>query len=565
MVEVIFALLVPILLLGGAFVGLIALLARRSRRDIGTTLRRFFQQGMLLTLVILVATGVSGLLSAADPDVVAGPGYLAFMLACVIVGGPALLLAVRREHRRGATPGFGGDGYLILAELISLVTAATGLSLWGESLLEGRFDIAPAAVALVWGTVWAFHHRLGGLRGRSGSLHYGVLAGSLIGLATGAVFGVLILTSIFERVYDSVTGAAVLVRGTGALRQPLVELVVGGAIWLRYWAMLGQHLERSTVWRAYVLLAGVVGGLFTALSGVWNLAYLSLDWWFGEPIGPAAVHFSELPVTLALIIVGGAVWRYHDAVMRSAAPDERAEVDRAHDYIVAGVGLIATVSGAAAVLATVIQVFTPATVLHPSERSELVGAVTVLLVGAPLWWRYWTRIQRLRNERPSVEVASPTRRIYLIALFGLGGAVALVSLLVLVYSALEQILGSGTGIGLVLAVRWPLALVSTVGLTAAYHRAVRRTDLAEMPDPEIGREAPPEAVRSVTLAARESRHVAEALRQQTAVRVRYLERTDGQGRPLALEEVLEALQDHPESHLLIVSGEDGVGIIPYEG
>ena len=142
---------------------------------------------------------------------------------------------------------------------------------------------------------------------------------------------------------------------------------------------------------------------------------------------------------------------------------------------------------------------------------------------------------------------------------------ALVSLLVLVYSALEQILGSGTGTGLVLAVRWPLALVTTVGLTAAYHRAVRRTDLAEMSDPEAGREAPPEAVRSLTLVARDSGHVAEALAEQIAVTVRYLERTDGQGRPLASDEVLELLHDHPESHLLIVSGEDGVGIIPYEG
>lgn len=567
MVEVVFA-LVPLLLLGGGFVGLIALLARRSRRDIGTTLRRFFQQGMLLALVILVATGVSGLLSAADPDVVAGPGYVAFMLSCVIVGGPALLLAARRERRRtdrGDTPGFGGDGYLVLAELISLVTAATALSLWGESLLEGSFDIAPAAVALVWGSVWAAHHRLGGLRGRAGGLQYGVLAGSLIGLVTGAVFGILILTSIFERAYDSMAGAAVLARNTVALRQPLVELAVGGAIWLRYWATLGQHLERSTAWRAYVLLAGVVGGLFTALSGVWNLAYMSLDWWFGDPIGPAGPHFRELPVTLALIIVGGAVWRYHDAVMRSAAPDERAEVDRAHDYLVAGVGLIATVGGAAAVLAAAVQALTPATVLHPSERSELVAAITVLLVGAPLWWRQWTRIQRLRNENPPVEVASPTRRIYLIALFGLGGVVALVSLLVLVYSALEQILGSGTGTEVVLAVRWPLALAATVGVTAAYHRTVRRTDLLEAPGPEAGREAPLEAVRSLTLVARDSGPVAEVLAEQTAARVRYLERTDGQGRPLALDEVLEVLHNHPESHLLIVSGEDGVGIIPYEG
>ena len=568
MVEVLFA-LVPLLLLGGAFFGLIAVLARRSRRDVGTTLRRFFQQGMLLTLVILVATGVSGLLSVADPDVVAGPGYLAFMLSCVIVGGPALLLAARRERRRadrGDTPGFGGDGYLVLAELISLVTAATGLSLWGESLLEGSFDIAPAAVALVWGAAWAAHHRMAGRRGRTGGLQYGVLAGSLIGLVTVAVFGVMILTSIFERAYDSMTGAVVMARGAGTLRQPLVELVVGGAIWLRYWGMLGRHLERSTAWRAYVLLAGVVGGLFTALSGVWNLAYMTLDWWFGDPIlfGPSGPHFSELPGTLALIIVGGVVWRYHHAVMRSAAPAERAEVDRAHDYTVAGVGLIATVGGAAAVFAAVIQALTPATVLYPSARSELVAAVSVLLVGAPLWWRRWTGIQRLRDARPAVEVASPTRRIYLIALFGLGGVVALVSLLVLVYSALEQILGSGTGTALVLAVRWPLALAATVGLTAAYHRTVRRTDLLEMPDPDTDRDSSSEVPRSVTLVAADSGHLVEALGEQAGVRVRYLERSDGHGLPLTVEEVTEILDNHAEHHLLIVSGKDGIDTVPYE-
>jgi len=240
-------------------------------------------------------------------------------------------------------------------------------------------------------------------------------------------------------------------------------------------------------------------------------------------------------------------------------------VDRANDYTVAGVGLSATVGGAAAVIAALIQALTPVTVLYPSDRSELVAAVTVLLVGAPLWWRHWTRIQQIRTARPSAEVASPTRRIYLIALFGLGGVVALVSLLVLVYRGLEQILGPGIGTGMVLAIRWPLALVTTVGLTAAYHRTVRRTDLLQMPDPEAGREAFPEAVRSVTLVARDSRQVAEALGEQTAAQVRYLERSDGQGRRLALEEVMEILDNGPELHLLIVSGPDGIEIIPYDG
>ena len=563
--EFVLAALIPILVVGGTFFGLIAWLARRSGRDIGSTIRRFFQQGILLALVVLVATGVTGLLSVADPDVVAGPGYLAFMLSCVIVGGPALLLAARRERRRtapgGEGAGFSGDGYVVLAELISLATAATGLSIWAGRLLEGSFDIAPASVALVWGAVWAIHHRMAG---RAGRLQHGVLAGSLIGLVTAAVFGVLVLEWVFEWVYDATSGAVILVRNIGAFREALVGLVVGGAVWLRYWGMLGQHGERTTLWRAYVLLAGVVGGLFTALAGVWNLAYLTLDWWFGDPIGPAGPHFRELPLALALIIVGWLVWRYHHTVMRSEGPEVRTEVDRAHDYTVAGVGLIATVGGAAAVIAALIQALAPATVLYPSDRSELVAAVTVLLVGAPLWWRHWTGIQRIRGARPSAEVASPTRRIYLIALFGLGGVVALVSLLVLVYRGLEQILGPGIGAGTVLAIRWPLAMVTTVGLTAAYHRIVRRTDLAEMPEPETGREPSPETVRSVTLVARDSRHVAEAVGEQPAVRFRYLERSDGHGRPLALEEVMEILDNRPEPHLLIVSGPDGIETVPYE-
>lgn len=560
---VVLAILIPLLLLGGAFYGLIAWLARRSGWDIGSTIRRFFQQGMLLALVVLVATGVTGLLSVADPDVVAGPGYLAFMLSCVIVGAPALLLAARRARRRaGGRSVFSGAGYLVLAELISLVTAATGLSIWAGHLLEGRFVIAPASVALVWGAVWAAHHRMAG---RVGRLPHGVLAGSLIGLVAAAVSGVLVLARVFEWAYEATSGAVILVRNIGVFRETLVGLVVGGAIWLRYWGMLGQRRERTTLWRAYVLLAGVVAGLFTALAGVWNLAYLTLDWWFGRPIGPAGPHFRELPVTLALIIVGGVVWRYHHTLMRSEGPEKRTEVDRAHDYTVAGVGLIATVGGTAAVIAAAIQALTPATVLYPSDRSELVAAVTVLLVGAPLWWRHWTGIQRIRDARPSPEIASPARRIYLIALFGVGGVVALVSLLVLVYRALEQVLGPGVGAGTVLAIRWPLALVSTVGLTAAYHRTVRRTDLAMMPDPEIVREAFPEAVRSVTLVARGSRRVAEALSEQTIARVRYLERTDRHGRRLVLEEVLQILDDRPEPHLLIVSGQDGVEIIPHDG
>ncbi|MCY4371806.1 MAG: hypothetical protein OXF41_20845, partial [bacterium] len=122
------------------------------------------------------------------------------------------------------SPASSGGGYLVLAELSSLVTAATGLSIWVGSLIEGRFDIAPASVGLVWGAVLAFHHRMAG---RAGRLAHGVLAGSLIGVVSNAVFGVLFLARLLEWGYDAIAGAVVLIRDIGTLLEALTGLVVG--------------------------------------------------------------------------------------------------------------------------------------------------------------------------------------------------------------------------------------------------------------------------------------------------------------------------------------------------
>ena len=92
------------------------------------------------------------------------------MLACVIVGGPGLLLVlrwVRRALERSGGVDRGWEVYLVVAELASLATAATGAYIWGESLTEGTFRITPAAVTVVWGFIWMLHHTLAGRRGRA--------------------------------------------------------------------------------------------------------------------------------------------------------------------------------------------------------------------------------------------------------------------------------------------------------------------------------------------------------------------------------------------------------------
>lgn len=554
------AVLLQLLVVGVAVAALITFVTRRSGRDTGRALRRFFRYGILLVLTVLVGTGLTGLISLADPDVTAGPGYSAFMLACVIVGGPGLLLVfrwVRRALERSGGVDRGWEIYLVVAELASLVTAATGAYIWGESLTEGRFRITPAAVMVVWGFIWLLHHTLAGRRGRAGHLRYGVLLGSAAGLVTGSTFAVLFVQGVLGRLYDIVAGATVIADSAEPIPSSLVGLVIWGVVWLRYWWSIGRGEETGVLWRAYLLIVGVVGGLLTTLAGVWQLAYRILDWVVGDSTDPAALHFEELPLAVALTSVGVVAWRYHRVVLRSAAPEGRSEIDRVHRYTVTGVGLIATVGGLAAVIAACIQALLPADLLYRSDRSGLVAAVTVLLVGAPLWWRYWAAVQDWRLADPEAELRSPTRRIYLICVFGLGGVLALGSLFVLAYRVLESLLAGETGTATVFSIRWPLGLALTVGVAAAYHRAIRRADLVDTPE-----EAPRVTVRSVVLVGSGGREVAEAVEKQTGAKVRIWERVDT-GVGFSAEGVAEIIESAEHERLLIVARLDGPEVIPY--
>ena len=540
--------------------GVLSFLGRRSGRDTGRALRSLFRYGMLLVLLLLVGTGITGLLALADPDVVGGPGYTAFMLACVIIAGPGLVLVARRVvkelgHSEDADPGW--EIYLVVAELISLIAAAVGAYIWGEGLVGGTFRITPVAVMVVWAIVWFTHHSLAGRRGRKGRLGYGVLLGCAAGLVTGSVFGVRFIEAALGGLYEFVFGTTVIVRSVAPVPNAAIGLLIWGLVWLRYWWFLAARQERSPLWRAYVLMLGVVGGLITGLVGVWLLAYRLLDWLAGSSPEPASSHFAEVPLALGLMAVGGLVWRYHRTVLQAGGPARRSEVDRIHEYTVTGVGLAATVGGIAAVITVSVGLLVPGNLLATSGRSGLVAAVTVLLVGAPLWWRHWTATQRWRRSDPESEVRSPTRRIYLICVFGAGGVLALVSLFVLAYRILEGLLERELGQATVFAIRWPLALALTVGVAAAYHRVIRKADLADLPQ-----EVPGRKVLSVVLVGSGGREVASAVGERTGVKPWVWERSDAEI-ALSAESVVEAIESAEHEHLLIVARSDGQEVIPY--
>ena len=544
----------------GALIALVTLLVRRSGRDTGGSLRSLFRYGILLVLMVLTGTGVAGLVSFADPDVVTGPAYMAFVLTCVIVGGPGLLLSarwVRRDLDSSDEPVPGWEIYLVIAEVISLVTAATAAYLWGEGLTTGSFEFSAAGVMVVWGAIWFVHHTLAGRKIRTRRSGYGVLLGCLIGLVTGAVFAGLFLERVFARIYDGLVGVVVVAESAEPVPAALIGLVIWGSVWVRYWLFIGVNADRTLLWRAYVLLPGVVGGLIVALVGVWRFAYRILDWLVGGSGEPARFHFEEIPVAVALILVGGAVWRYHRKVLAAGEPAERNEVDRVHEYTVSGVGLVASIAGLGYVIAASIQALLPDDLLDTSGRSGLAAAVTLLVVGGWLWWRYWIPAQRLRRLHPETELRSPTRRIYLICVFGAGGVLAISSLFVLVYRIIEAPFEGASFTTTLFTIRWPLALALTVGLAAGYHRTARKADLADIPE-----EPPARTVLSVVLVGSGGYEVAKTVEKETGVAVRVWDRPDID-LPLDIDQVMEAIDSGAYEHMLILARPDGPEVIPY--
>lgn len=531
----------------------------------GTVVRWIFQYGLLLSLVIIVGIGVSGLLALVipgDPVIArAGPPVVARRLSFVIVGGPALFAVARWVRRTLDAPGERTSPawtfYLNTAALVGLFLVADSAGELALGLLGVEdFDPRSPGRLVVWGAVWFIHYRIAERYGHAGHLRLGVLLGALTGLLVLTVGIGSGLAGLLGRIYEAASRPA-LITGLGdELLRALVGVVIGGAIWTRYWLSVGLRLGRDVLWHGYVVLVGVLGGLVTALTAVGLVIASVLDWFLGNATESARFHFAEVPDSLGLLIVSGAVWAYHRALVRSGPPTPRSEVDRVHDYAAAGAGLLATVSGVVAVIAAVIQALVPAGITRPGDRSTLVDALALLLVGVPVWWRYWSLVQGHRAGEPEPELRSPTRRIYLFVLFGLGGVAVLVSLLSLTFIFLTRLLDNDLGVSTLYAVRIQLGLIAAVGAVAGYHWAIRRHDRAESPaEPDL-------VVRSVLLVGSGGREVAKVVEKRTGVKIRVWDRPDMEI-GLSPEAVIAAIESAEYERLLIVARPEGPEVIPY--
>jgi hypothetical protein len=438
--------------------------------------RRFFQYLGLLALEIVTATGLTGLLSAAldaIADRPVDPDALARALVSTVVGGPLLagvLLWVRRtqgapdEVTSVARQLAIGAGALIALGVVMI--SAHDVLAW---LLGVRRPTASAfANLVVWTAVGAAHVRV--VDRRAVRAAWAPLAGA--GAAAGMVVAALGLVQLVAAGPDRWWGLPRPVLLAGQHDPALAGLAlfaVGGAVWWWCWRRRFRHAQRGQLWLAYVVLGGVAGGLLTTLVAGTAAAYRVVVWFAGNPgTTDPEQWFAGLPTLVATCAVGLLVWSYHRQVLVEAGGRGRAEVDRVHDHLMAGIGLVTAVVGGCFLVISLLERIAVTGDLSQARDRMLAGLV-LAAAGVPVWLVSWRRCRRAVREQPDQEVHSVTRRAYLFLLLGFGSLAAVGSVLatgyVVVAAVLEQELKRGT----LLHVRVPVAIGIVSALVVIGH------------------------------------------------------------------------------------------------
>lgn len=558
--------LVQLAVLAGIVVLIVKVAKRRGTEDrdpesAGTVVRRLFHYALLFASLMLAAAGVIGVLGALiESDAIARDAAdLALPLALTIVGAPLFIgLAIWSKSCLDSDPGeqrsIAWLFYLSAVLLVSLVAAIIGLSQTFTWVLGGSSGEADAlAAACVWVVIWSSHWWIGERFPPLDDLRAQRLGGSAIGLWVGAGFLIALGAAGLTWVYDELLRTTVATTIGDDLRNLAPPAAVGAVVWLWYWVRHAMRDERTGLWNAYALLFGVLPGLMIALAAAGVLLFAMLEWAFGSPEGGAADHFAVVPATLSSIVVGGAVLAYHRDLIRRRHAEARAEIDRVYDYVVTAVGLVATGVAITMLISAGIEAIAPAPIAEggSSEVDALLLAVTLFAVGAPLWWYFWSRVQRHAAADP-VEARSPSRRLYLFISFGLGGVAAVISLITALAIALGDVLDSEAGLNTLYAIRIPLALVVTIGAVAGYHWTVFSEDRERAPE-----EVEQRRIRSVVVIGADRDGLGAAIEEATGTRPQIWQRTDRKNPVVDPSVVVAAVEATAGERLVVVVGPDG--------
>ena len=140
---------------------------------------------------------------------------------------------------------------------------------------------------------------------------------------------------------------------------------------------------------------------------------------------------SLIPLALiGLIVYGIIVWRRRASASEPAPQDDPGigTVRRLYFYFVAFVSLMMSATGIVMIIQFILDSIAGGAVISDSNV-RLAAGVSLLVVGAPLWYFHWRYIQRVVAEQP-VETRSILRKLYIYITLLVAGSI-------LIYTALD--------------------------------------------------------------------------------------------------------------------------------
>ncbi len=473
---------------------------------IGTVRRLYFYTVSFVSLM-MAANGVALLIeyvleAAADNVIVVSPSQerLAAGLPLVIVGLALWLLHWRwvqrsvRElpvERRSVIRKF--YMYLALGVAVAfLVGSSIEIIQWG--LRTEEFNGFPWGAVVAFGAVWAYHWRLESVEGQAtietrGLRRLYLYLVSLVTLAMLAVGAGRVVHIVLLEGYDALVSTPVVVPAQGglwrpALRDMLALAIAGGAAWAVHWFYFARRDFRSVLRQVYLYVFAILGGVVTVLVALGFLINGVVGWLLNvAPDETASEFFRFLPGVAASLAVGAILWAYHWTVVRREADFsviESVGSRRAYAYILAALGLAALVvaigTGVNTALGVLIESGSAVVRDRDLWREPLSIAITLVLIGLPLWGYYWRSIQQQVAAGGAGEREALPRRIFIFAVLAAGVLAFIGGVSTLIFFVLRDFLDAGLARDTARDVQTVLSILAPVLVFLPYYWMVYRND-----------------------------------------------------------------------------------------
>ena len=492
-------------------------------RGIGTPRRFYFYSISFIALMLLVSGVTMVLMSLldelfGDPVIRDVTTRLATGLALTIVGVP--LWAFHWRFAQRSTVTHPAERRSILRKLYLYVTLGVALGFLASTAYRaiewmlgvGDFPTFSWASVLVWAPVWAYHWVVASAETPETTLEtlgirrlYLYLASALgIAMLAGGA-GFLLHVFLLEG-YSAAFEASVIGSGSEGLwretaRSALSVAVVGGAIWWVHWTVFASTDRGSALRWIYLFVAGIGGGVITALVGFGIVLDTLLTWILGASGEPAGSQFRAAPDGLAALAVGVAMWVYFRRRMTyESAGHEADHVARTYDLLIAAIGLFALAIASVSVLDMFLKLIaevSPVVVGGDVDwRVQLSSTLTTLAIGAPAWWIHWRRIQSAASADPEVERTALPRKLFVLGVLCLGLLALVGGATSTLFIFLRDLLDADLSANTLRDLSTGLAVCLTALFVIPYHWVIYRQDRELEPDMP---EQPLQISKSVTL------------------------------------------------------------------